>query len=317
MNPSNRKTKTAPEIRIRDPFVVAHEDTYYMYGTIGETAGERSLYAMESADLIHWGEPVKIFTLPEDSWGEKELWAPEVHLYRGKFYLLVSVLGSHGKRGVQVAVSDHPLGDFRCIVNRPATPMDKSCIDGTLYVENGVPYMVFSHDWPDNYLPAQDVYVGQICAVQLTEDLTAPVGGDWVLFDSWDAPLSKDRPVRNTLPGKGRVLRYGTDGPFLEKLPDGRLLMLWSPIPQGNYIVASAVSESGSIRGPWTHHEEAVFDKNGGHAMLFRDFAGQLKICMHHPERYFHEHPMILDAEIRDGRVRITDERALVHMNTN
>ncbi len=311
----NTAMQTAADIRIRDPFVVAWEHTYYMYGTIGETAGERSLYVMTSADLIYWNEPVKVFTLPENSWGEKELWAPEVHRYRGKFYLFVSVLGRHGKRGVQIAVSDHPMGEFQCVANRPATPMDKSCIDGTLYVENDVPYIVYSRDWPDHYVQEQDVYVGQICARPLTTDLTGPAGADWVLFESWEAPLSKDRPVRNTIPDLGKVLRYGTDGPFLEKLPDGRLLLLWSPIPQGNYIVASAVSESGTIHGPWTHHTEAVFERNGGHAMLFRDFAGQLKICMHHPERYFYEHPMILDAEIRDDRVCITDPRYWAEIN--
>lgn len=303
MHYSSDALRTPADIRIRDPFIVPYEGTYYMYGTLGETEGARSLYAMTSADLTHWTEPQRIFTLPADSWGEKELWAPEVHRYRDRYYLFVSILGRHGRRGVQIAVSDHPLGEFRCIANHPATPMDKSCIDGTLYVEDGVPYLVYSRDWPDHYVAEQDVYVGQICAVALTEDLTEMAGEPWVLFESWDAPLSANRPVRNRLPDGRRVYRYGTDGPFLEKLPDGRLLLLWSPIPQGNYIVASALSENGSIRGPWVHHTQAVFDKNGGHAMMFRDFAGRRKLCMHHPEKYFHEHPLILDIEIENGWV--------------
>lgn len=296
--------KKTSEIRIRDPFILPYQNKYYLYGTIGETEGERNLYVFESCDLENWDDPSVIFTLPEDSWAAGEIWAPEVHCYNDRLYLFVSLLGEHGRRGVQIAVSDSPKGEFRCVANRPATPMNKSCIDGTLYVENDVPYMVFSRDWPDNYIQEKDLYIGQIAAIPMTHDLSAAAGEEFVLFESNEAPLSANRPAKNHFNGQ-TVFRYGSDGPYVQKLPDGRLLILWSPIPGNNYIVASAVSENGTIRGPWTHHTEAVFDKNGGHAMLFTDFSGQMKICMHYPERYFHEHPLILDVEMKDGKVEI------------
>ena len=32
------------DIRMRDPYVVTYEGKYYLYGTIGEERGEKSLY---------------------------------------------------------------------------------------------------------------------------------------------------------------------------------------------------------------------------------------------------------------------------------
>ena len=97
------------------------------------------------------------------------------------------------------------------------------------------------------------------------------------------------------------VTRYGSDGPFFTTLSDGRQLMTWSPIPGMNYVVLAAISESGSIRGPWKHYDKPIFDKNGGHAMFFDDFNGQKKMCIHWPERYPDERALILDVVEKDG----------------
>ena len=291
--------KKLSDIRIRDPFILPHNGTYYLYGTIGETKGEKSLYVHQSADLIDWTEPQVIFTLPDNSWAVGELWAPEVHKYNGRFYLFVSILGKNGLRGMQIAVSNTPDGPFKCISNKPITPLDKSCIDGTLYVENGAPYIVYSHDWPDNYIKEKGVYVGQICALQLNEALTDSVGKPFLLFDSWDAPVSQNAPVTHEFEGK-TVTRCGSDGPFLIK-KDGKLLLLWSPIPKGNYIVAYAISENGSIKGNWRHCKKPLFSDNGGHAMVFEDFNGKLTMCIHHPEVYFNEHALLQRISLEDA----------------
>ena len=292
------------EIRIRDPFIVAHEGSYYLYGTIGEDQGEKNLHTFISTDLKHWSEPKRIFTLPEDSWGKEQLWAPEVHRYNGKFYLFVSILGKHGLRGTQIAVSDTSDGEFIPIINKPATPFDRSCIDGTLYVEDGIPYIVYSADWPDNYHADRDVYIGEIKAAQLTEDLREMVGEPFLLFASDEVPLSAKAVTHNKWEGKD-IRRYGSDGPFLRRLSDGTLFLIWSPIPGGNYMVLGAVSENGRVTGRWKHLEPAVFDRNGGHGMFFEDFDGSLKMCIHCPERYPDERAVILDVAEESGSIRL------------
>ena len=299
-----RKTS---DIRIRDPFIVAEKGIYYLYGTCSLCENDKNVYVRKSSDMENWSDPTPIFTIPENSWAVGELWAPEVHRYNGKFYLFVSILGKNGLRGVQIAVCDTPDGAFECIVNHPATPEHQSCIDGTLYVEDGTPYIVYSHDWPDNYVEEVGAFVGQIAAAELTPDLCEQAGEPFLLFNSNEAPLSAGRPTRHTRNGV-RMYRYGSDAPFVMKNEDGSLTLLWSPIPGGTYIVASAVNKSGKIKGEWVHQTEPVFGNNGGHPMIFDGFDGKKKICMHYPEKPPMERTLVLDVEVKEGIVKIKEQ---------
>lgn len=290
-------------LRIRDPYVVAHEGTYYMYGTINEDKNDKNLYVFCSKNLEDWEEGKVIFTLAPDSWAETDLWAPEVHLYEEKFYMFISIKGKNGLRGTQILVSDTPDGRFIPLKNAPQTPHDKSCIDGTLYVENGTPYMVFSSDWPDNFEKDKGCYVGKISAIELTKDLKDSVGEAFLLFESDEAPCSKKAPAVHEYLGE-TVTRYGSDAPFIQKLSNGNLFLTWSPIPDMNYIVAAAISENG-IKGEWKHLDKEIFDKNGGHAMFFTDFEGKRKMCIHHPERYPDERALFIDVIEENGEIKI------------
>lgn len=291
--------KKTEDIRIRDPFILADNGYYYLYGTIGEPEA-RELYVHKSRDLENWEDPTVIYTLSDSSWAKGQLWAPEVHKYREKFYLFVSILGKNGLRGTEISVADTPQGPFIPISDKPATPEGQSCIDGTLYVEDSRPYMIYSHDWPGCYCEAEGAYNGEIAAVELSEDLTHPIGEPFLLFTSKDAPLSGNNPTFCKWGGKD-IVRYGSDGPFVTKLSDGRPFILWSPIPGGNYVVLGAVADS--IRAPWQHCDTEVFADNGGHPMVFTDFDGERRLVIHWPEIYWHEHAHIIPLCERDGRL--------------
>lgn len=291
--------KKTEEIRMRDPFVLAHDGCYYLYGTIGEPKA-RELYVHKSCDLENWEDPTVIYTLSDDSWAEGQLWAPEVHEYQEKFYLFLSIRGKDGLRGTEISVADTPEGPFIPLTGKPATPDGKSCIDGTLYVEDGRPYMIYSHDWPDCYHEDEGAYVGEIWAVELSADLTSHVGEPFMLFTSKEAPLSGNNPTYCKY-GDKDIVRYGSDGPFVTKLSDGRPFLLWSPIPGGNYVVLGAVADS--IRGEWTHCEAEIFNDNGGHPMVFTDLGGEKKMVIHWPEVYWHENPKFLSLCEKDGKL--------------
>jgi beta-xylosidase len=47
--------------------------------------------AYRSKDLKHWTPPKIVFTVPEGFWAEQGGWAPEVHAYKGRFYLLTTL----------------------------------------------------------------------------------------------------------------------------------------------------------------------------------------------------------------------------------
>lgn len=303
------------EIRIRDPYVVAWEGKYYMYSSTayGQGCGKFDDRYLEmvvyvSGDLLHWEQPKVVFHYEpgENTPLREELWAPEVHCYRGKFYAFLSVKNSTGWRGTYIAVSDRPDGIFRLLSEEPATPVEVSAIDGTLYEEEGIPYIVYSLDWPGNFVEAENAYVGEIWARRLKEDLSGGEGEPFRLFASCDVPISRATPHRLEWEGKPAV-RYGSDAPFLTRLTDGTLFLTWSPYLHDNYVVLGAVSESGTLQGPWRHLEKPLFADNGGHAMVFRDFDGTRKMCIHQPEAWGEERMCCMEVAEQNGELTIKD----------
>jgi hypothetical protein len=221
------------------------------------------------------------------------VWAPEVHLYRGKYYLLATLHNS-GKplpyadeaklpmyngqkakphlRGTQIFVADAPDGPFKPLGNSPAPPSDLMTLDGTLYVEGGKPYMVYAHEW----LQALD---GTMEAVPLKADLSAAAGKPFLLFKASEAPWVVKRESK-----PGQVLTYVTDGPCLYKTKNGKLVMLWSSYRDGLYVQTLAHSTSGKLRGPWKQGDVLV-GNDSGHGMLFESFEGKLMLVLHQPFR--------------------------------
>ncbi len=296
----NPAMKTS-ELRVRDPYILAENGVYYLYKTNVCHVGTRIL-VHQSRDLVEWDEGRVVYELSPTGWKKEQLWAPEVHAWNGKYYLFVSILGKHGLRGTEISVSDTLGGPFVPVSDRPATPLDQSAIDGTLFVDGDTPYIVYSRDWPHCYDESIGAYVGEIWGCEMTKDLTSPAGAPFCMFRSSDCPLSARKPARHDWEGKP-VARYGSDAPFLMRLPSGKIYLTWSPIPGNNYIVAGAMADS--IRGEWTHVEPAVFDGNGGHAMFFCDFDGTDKMCIHSPEIDGEERARFLPVSITEEGVRL------------
>lgn len=293
------------DIRVRDPYIVLWNDVYYLYNSKNPLVPE-TVEVRRSRDLCNWDEPTTVYTLDTSTWKKAELWAPEIHVYHGKFYMFLSILGKNGLRGTEISVADTPEGPFLPIADRPATPLDQSAIDGTLFVEDGIPYIVYSRDWPHCFDAGMEAYVGEIRAQALSDDLTTPIGEDFCLFRSCDCPASAAAPTRvdwEELHG----YRYGSDAPFVMRLPGGKLLLTWSPIPGGNYVVLCAVSDS--LRSPWKHVDKPLYDRHGGHAMFFTDRDGKLKMALHGPEIAEKERTLIFDITLTEDGAAITGEK--------
>lgn len=268
--------KKFSDIHIRDPFVLADGGKYYLYGSRGnETWGKcTGLDVYVSSDLENWTDAYEVFTPPADFWADMNYWAPEVHKYNGKYYMFVSFKSEDKCRGTQILMSDSPMGPFKVHSNGPVTPNDWECLDGTFYVENGVPYMVFCHEW----VQIED---GEICVVKLSDDLKEAVSQPTVLFHASEPKWSDGYQ-----PGK-----YVTDGPFLYRTKNGRLLMIWSSFSKHQYCEALSYSDNGSIFGKWIHDERMLFENDGGHGMLFKTYNEELMFIQHMPNDTPHERP--------------------------
>ena len=301
--PAPRDVKLADE-RLRDSCVWTDPatQTYYLVsaGRRGPN-GRRTVVQYTSKDLQTWNGPRVIFEIPEDFWTKRGIWAPELHSYKGKFYLFLTFDSDQQfpeqwrnwlprvKRGSQVLVADAVDGPFKPFANHSTLPVDMMTLDGTFWVEDGVPYMVFCHEWVQ-------IKDGTVEYVQLKDDLSETVGEPKRLFNGSDAPWVR------------KSEQYGcvvTDGPWLYRTKTGKLVMLWTSGGATGYTTGLAISETGKLAGPWKHQTEPVFGADGGHAMLFHRLDGQLMMILHQPNKVPDERAPIFEMEDTGDTIRI------------
>ena len=275
------------EINIRDPFVLLQGDTYYLYGTRGETCwGPATGFDVYTGtDLENWEGPVPCFENDGTFWADRNYWAPEVHPWQGAFFMFASFKSEGRCRGTAILKAASPAGPFVPWSAGPVTPPDWECLDGTFYADRqGNPWIVFCHEW----VQAGD---GEILAMKLTGDLKAPAGEPWLLFRASEAGWAKEVGHSSGLRG------YVTDGPFLWRDKGGRLLCLWSSFSEGGYTQGLAESGNGEITGRF-RQLPPLFREDGGHGMLFRNREGETVLTLHRPNRHLEEHPVFIPVRL-------------------
>lgn len=285
------------DIHIRDPFVlpIASETLYYLYGTTGSEAWTDSASGIDyytSPDLENWDGPFPAFRPPTDFWSDRNFWAPEVHHYRGQYYMFITFKAEGVCRGTQILRADSPQGPFAPISDEPVTPRDWECLDGTLFVDaNEQAWMIFCHEWVQ-------VGDGEICAIRLSEDLTTAIGDPHLLFHASEAKWAEE------LNSRGRK-GYVTDGPYCHRLANNDLIMLWSSFNQGKYAVGVAKSTSGDILDTWQQLPDPLVSGDGGHCMVFRAFDGQLYLAFHRPNPNPDERPYFVPLTEKDATLAL------------
>ena len=296
------------DLNTRDICIVPVEETqtYYLIDCKPRPGrGGGCVNIRESKDLMWWSESELIYEPDEEYWGQLDYWAPEVHRWRGKYYLVSSFRKPGGCRGCQFLVADSIKGPYKPMVNHPATPENWHCLDGTLYEDkNGQPWMVFCHEWTQ----VQD---GQMCAIRMKDDLSDSIGEPIILFRASEAPwkFTDDKglwefsdPQYNV--GWARI----TDGCYMYRAKNGELLMTWTSYSNTAYTTGYARSLSGEIQGPWVQEPEPLFSQDGGHAMFFHRFDGTLMMVLHSPNRPGKEHMLLFEMEDNNGKLFIKNE---------
>jgi beta-xylosidase len=304
------------DIRIHDPWILAHaaSKTYYLYTSSRDPETRRSgVKAYQSRDLKHWTGPREVFQVPDGIWANPThgTWASEVHAYRGRYYLFVTLHNNDAVfakppevwrpnhlRGTAVAVADSPDGPFELIKrDGPHPPREFMTLDGTLHIDpDGQPWMVYCHEWIQKI-------DGTISAIRLTDDLAATSGEPLHLFKGSDAPW-----LNASLKPDASQLSYVTDGCQLYRTREGSLVMLWSSYRNGVYIETQARSKSGKLAGPWEQLDPLV-DGDSGHGMFFDTFDGQRMLVVHRPFGKPTTRAKLYDVEDAGDRFRIVRPR--------
>jgi xylan 1,4-beta-xylosidase len=247
-----------------DPYILFHEDTYYLYGTGGANRGIR---VYQSDNLASWSKAVGTadgFALDSsDVWGSNGFWAPEVYYYEGKFLMFYTV-----ESRIAIAESDSPLGPF---VQNEKTPLhpDIKEIDPHLFIDaDGKKYLYFVRFTGGNV----------IWAAEMKDDLSGLKEGTLVeilgVTEPWERTSSE--PV-------ARV----TEGPFVLK-HNGLYYLSYSAnhFRSPDYAVGYAISES--PLGPFTKYEgNPILIGDGkdifgtGHHSFFEAGSGQMYMVYH------------------------------------
>ena len=163
-------------------------------------------------------------------------------------------------------------------------------LDGTLWVEDGVPYMVFCHEWVQ-------IKDGTVEYVRLKDDLSATDRRAQAALPRQRCRLEQEiRPV--WLPCDRRTVSPSKSG---------KLFMIWTSGGYTGYTTGIAISDSGKLAGPWKQQAEPVYAKDGGHAMLFTTFDGKLMMVLHSPNGPSAQ-PRIFEMEDTGDTLRIKSE---------
>ncbi|MFZ4262414.1 glycoside hydrolase family 43 protein [Sphingobacterium sp. HJSM2_6] len=250
-----------------DPFILLHNGTYYAYGT----SNPNGIDVYTSDDLMNWKEPKQKMALKKgDVWGEKWFWAPEVHYYQGKFYMFYSA-----EEHICVAVADHPLGPFTQDIKKPMIANEK-CIDNSLYVDNGKPYMLY-----DRFNDGLNVWIAE-----LEPDLLSIKEGT-------------EKPCIHVSQKWEEVWPRVNEGPFIIKHKK-KYFMTYSGNSYESPFYGIGYATADQITGPWTkyaHNPILQKPKNlvgVGHSATFKDKEGNWRVVFHAHHSQTKIHPRIM-----------------------
>ncbi len=270
------------DLAVRDPFVLEDDGTYYLYVTgyngFFQTWSTTDFVLFQDCGTIFSAEPGDTFR-PIDS---SSFWAPEVYKYTNPdtnetaYYMLATLEREDCVRATAILKADSPTGpfaEFSSYDHGFITPSGHSCLDGTLYIENGVPYMIYAHEFSCS---ACDDDMGDMEYVQLSNDLSHAVTDPVELFSAED--LTNYSWFESLLGNDDSNI---TDGPFVYS-KNGTNYLLWSTFIDSTYI--QAYTTFGAIADGIDAKNNSVqlYTDDGGHGMIF-DFDGQDTLILHTP----------------------------------
>jgi GH43 family beta-xylosidase len=147
-----------------DPYVVQWHAAYYL---IESRDGGLWVTRSPKDDLtgIASGTAKEIWTYPVEGSHCTAVWAPELHLIDGHWYVYYAATtcdddNANHRMFALVSKTDDPQGTFED-AGKVADAADRWAIDGTRVVWHGVPYFVWS-GWPGKTDGRQDLYIARM-----------------------------------------------------------------------------------------------------------------------------------------------------------
>lgn len=256
-----------------DPWVIQHQGVYYYCFSTGD-----KVWISLSVNLHEIGTalPVIVWQPSSGQAYSEELWAPELHIINGIWYIYVAAdngLNENHRMYVLECGEGNPQNPF-ILKGKIAAPTDRWAIDGTILEQDGHLYFIWS-GWEGTVNVQQNLYI-------------APMSNPWTIsgeriliskpeFD-WERngrPLINEGPEILRKNDKIHII-YSASGSWTDDYCLGRLT--W----QGNSLLD---------RANWIKHPQPVFSRTKtvfgpGHASFVKSPDGSEDWIIYHAAKY-------------------------------
>src|SRR3982751_560204 len=144
-----------------DPWITSRNGFYYYMNTTGRSLVIRKTKSIEA---LAKAETKVVWRAPESGPYSRDVWAPELHFLRGKWYIYFAADAgrneSHRIWVLENAAADPLQGDWQ-LKGKVADPSDRWAIDATVFEHGRRLYMVWS-GWEGTVNGAQNLYIAEL-----------------------------------------------------------------------------------------------------------------------------------------------------------
>lgn len=144
-----------------DPWAIYKDGYYYYMSTTG-----RNLTIWKTRDIVDLPRAEKkvVWTPPATGPYSKDIWAPELHYLRGKWYIYFAADAgdnqTHRLWTLENASPDPLRGEWT-MKGKLAAPSDKWAIDGSVFEHKGQLYLIWS-GWEGDTNGVQHIYIARM-----------------------------------------------------------------------------------------------------------------------------------------------------------
>lgn len=196
-----------------DPWVVYKGGQYYYMHTMGNRL---VLWKTTNLADLKEAERKTIWTPPENTSYSRQIWAPEIHFIKNKWYVYFAADDgqneNHRMYVIENASEDPMEGDW-VFKGQITDPTDKWAIDGSVFEWNGIGYFIWS-GWEGDENGQQNIYLAEM-------ENPWTIKGDRVLLSEPDLPWE----MHGDLPGQTPDHVNVNEGPEILKHGDDLFLI--------------------------------------------------------------------------------------------